>query len=350
MTKYIWTLTVLFLFSCGTTKQSLTEKKADSNGLISVAHAPVDARKRLQTITFGSCNKQDEPQVFWSEMQTLKPDLWIWLGDNIYADTADKKLLRAMYNQQLSNEDYAKFVSSTPIVGIWDDHDYGKNNGGKEYAGKDITKRWMLDFLQVPQSAAVRQREGAYQSYTFGKGKRQVKVILLDSRYFRDAPIRENREYIPNETGTILGKAQWKWLENELKNSTAAIHLIANGIQVLQEEHAYEKWENFPNERQRLLDLLVDYQVNMPILMSGDRHIAEFARMEYKNKSIVEVTSSGLTHSYDALESEPNKHRVGKLITSLNYGCMKIDWSGETPKVTLQIKGEDDKVLEEIRF
>ncbi len=347
--KYIHILTLLFLLSCGTTRQASIETP-NPNALISIEHAPLDARKQLQTITFGSCNKENEPQPFWAEMQPLKPDLWIWLGDNIYADTNEDKVFRAKYNRQLSNKDYAKFVRRTPVVGIWDDHDYGVNNGGKEFAQKDIAKMAMLDFLQVPANAEVRKREGAYQSYTFGKGDTQVKVILLDSRYFRDAPIRENRKYIPNETGTILGAAQWKWLENELKNSTAKIHLIANGIQVLQEEHAYEKWENFPNERQRLLDLLVEYQVDTPILLSGDRHISEFARMEYKGKSIVEVTSSGLTHSYDALESEPNKHRVGKLITSLSYGCMMIDWSGEMPKVTLQIRGEGSEVLEEMRF
>ena len=347
--KYIHILTLLFLFSCGTTKQA-SIKKDNSNALISTPHAPIDAGKQLQTITFGSCNKENEAQPFWAEMELLQPDLWIWLGDNIYADTGEDKVFRAKYEQQLSNKDYAKFVAHTPIVGIWDDHDYGVNNGGKEFAQKDIAKAAMLDFLQVPQRAAVRKREGAYQSYTFGKGNTQVKVILLDSRYFRDAPIREGRKYIPNETGTILGAAQWKWLENELKNSKAKIHLIANGIQVLQEEHAYEKWANFPNERQALLDLLLEYQVNTPILLSGDRHIAEFARIEYKGKSIVEVTSSGLTHSYDALESEPNKHRIGKLITSLNYGCMMIDWSGEMPKVTLQIRGKGNEVLEEIRF
>ncbi len=346
--KYIHILILLLLFSCGTTKQSLT--KVNPNGLINVTHAPIDARKQLQTITFGSCNKETEPQPFWAEMKPLKPDLWIWLGDNIYADTGDDKVFRAKYNKQLSNKNYAKFVSQTPIVGIWDDHDYGVNNGGKEFAQKDIAKVAMLDFLQVPQDADVRKREGAYQAFTFGKNDTQVKIILLDSRYFRDEPIRENRKYIPNETGTILGEAQWKWLENELKNSTAQIHIIANGIQVLQEEHAYEKWANFPNERQRLLDLLIDYQVDTPILLSGDRHIAEFAQMEYKGKSIVELTSSGLTHSYDALESEPNKHRVGKLITSLNYGCMMIDWSGDKPEVTIQIRGKGNKVLEEMRF
>jgi len=126
--KYIHILTLLFLFSCGTTKQSLTEKKANPNALIGVTHAPVDARKQLQTITFGSCNKENEPQPFW------KPDLWIWLGDNIYADTGDDKVFRAKYNQQLSNKNYAKFVSQIPIIGIWDDHDYGVNNGGRFFA------------------------------------------------------------------------------------------------------------------------------------------------------------------------------------------------------------------------
>ena len=348
--KYIYIFVLLFLFSCGTTKPSLIEKEVNSNALINVTHAPTDIRKQLKTITFGSCNDQNKPQPLWTEIEQLDSDLWIWLGDNIYADTGDPKVFRAEYNKQLANKDYAKFIRNTPVVGTWDDHDFGENNAGKEFAQKDIAKRWMLDFLQVPQKAEVRKREGTYQSYTFGKGDTQVKVILLDSRYFRDAPIRENRVYIPNETGTILGKAQWKWLENELKNSTAKIHIIANGIQVLQEEHAYEKWANFPNERQHLLDLLVDYQVNMPILLSGDRHIAEFAKMEYKGKPIVEITSSGLTHSYEELESEPNKYRVGKLITSLNYGCMMIDWSNDKPKVKLQIRGEGNQVLDEMDF
>ncbi len=339
-----------FIISCTSVKPPLNDNETSANALTTIPHAPLAFNERIDRITFGSCNDQDKAQPLWTEIEKMDANLWIWLGDNIYADTDNPAQLEAMYNKQLANDSYSKFVSQVPVIGIWDDHDYGVNNGGKEYAGKDVTKQWMLDFLQVPQQAEVRKRAGAYQSYAFGEDDTQVKIILLDSRYFRDAPIRENGQYIPNETGTILGEAQWTWLDNELKNSTAKIHIIANGIQVLHEDHAYEKWANFPNERKRLLDLLADYQVNMPILLSGDRHIAEFARLEHKGVSIVEVTASGLTHSYDSLESETNRHRIGELITSLNYGCMLIDWSAEIPEITLQIRGINNNLLDELRF
>lgn len=352
MNHYKKILTILLLpliISCTAVKPS-SENQISVNALTTIPHAALAADERIDVITFGSCNDQDKPQPLWAEIEKMNPNLWIWLGDNIYADTDDPAELKTMYNRQLANEGYAKLVNQVPIIGIWDDHDYGVNNGGKEFGGKGVTKQWMLDFLQVPQEAEVRKRTGAYQSFTFGEGDTQVKIILLDSRYFRDKPLREGGQYIPNETGTILGEAQWMWLENELSNSTAKVHIIANGIQVLHQDHAYEKWANFPNERVRLLDLLADYQVNTPILLSGDRHIAEFARLEHKGISIVEVTASGLTHSYDSLESEPNRHRVGELITSLNYGYMLIDWSDETPKITLQIRGVNNNLLDELRF
>jgi len=202
----------------------------------------------------------------------------------------------------------------------------------------------MLDFLDVPKDAAVRKREGAYQSYTFGEQGKKIKVILLDARYFRDNLERsliKGMRYEKNKEGDILGEAQWKWLENELTNSDAQIHLIASGIQVLPEEHGYEKWANFPKARQRFLDLMEKTNPTKPILLTGDRHIAEISKINLDglDAPLYEVTASGLTHSWSTRGEEPNQYRVGKLIIEKNFAIMKINWSTPSPEVSIEVRG-----------
>jgi alkaline phosphatase D len=282
----------------------------------------------LSMITFGSCNKHDKPQPLWSSIAGYKSNLWIWLGDNVYGDTDDMSVLKEKYDLQKARKEYKALFQKTPIIGIWDDHDYGKNDGGVEYAKKKESQQLLLDFLDIPKDAPQRSREGVYASYIFGEKGKQIKIILLDTRYFRDSLARPNKIYQPNLSGTILGEAQWKWLEKELTESEADIHIIASSIQVISAEHPYEKWQNFPQEREKLLNLLTSLKVKTPIILSGDRHIAEISKWTDPNTGyeVYDVTSSGLTHSGETLPEEANQYRVSPLIRDLNFGVMKIDW------------------------
>lgn len=283
----------------------------------------------------------------WAPIRQNNPQLWIWLGDNIYGDTDDMAVMKQKYDLQQSHPEYRKLTASTPIVGIWDDHDYGKNDAGVEYSYKQASQELMLDFLGEPKDSPRRQQEGAYASYTYGPAGKQVKVILLDARYFRDSLQKENKTYLPNENGTLLGEQQWQWLEAALTNSPAQLHVIGNGIQIIPEEHAYEKWANFPNERKRLFDLLAKTKAKGVILLSGDRHIAEISRYEDPRIGypVYEVTASGLTHSATNNNGEPNRYRVGSLINQLNFGVMTIDWDKKPLPVTLEVRGLENKVM-----
>ncbi len=329
---------------------SCQPKKATSITESNVSSISVDESKTLTRIALGSCNRSDYEQPLWQPIVDKKPDLWIWLGDNIYADTEDMNLMAANYALQKKNREYQKLMTSTPIIGVWDDHDYGVNDGGKEYPKRSESRDAMLDFLDVPKSNPVWQREGGYQSYSFGKAGKKVKVILLDARYFRDRVERRRGQYpqyIPNKTGTILGEKQWQWLEQELKNSDAQIHIIGSGIQVLPVQHNYEKWNTFPQERDRLFNLLVKHQVPGAIFISGDRHIGEISKKEIEGLEypLVELTSSGLTHTYENA-SEENNLRIGKLTDQLNFGFIEIDWNGNKPAVELEIRGEGGKLFQ----
>jgi len=302
---------------------------------------PLSLEKQLTTIAFGSCNNQKKEQTMWPFIAADKPDLWIWSGDIV---------------KQKVNPAYQRFLAQVPVIGTWDDHDYGDNDACKTYPKRVESKALLLDFLDVDESRPVYKRNGAYQSYTFGPQGQRVKIILLDTRYFRDElepnPEKGGARYLKNRAGDVLGFDQWKWLENQLTDSSADVHIIVTSIQLISMEHDYEKWSNFPAARHKFFKLMEKTNPANPILISGDRHIAEISMIEVPNIEVplYEITSSGLTHTWKTLREEANQYRVGDLGAKLNYGILHIDWSGDKPKLTAEIKGEDSVLLQQCQL
>lgn len=313
---------------------------------------PIDTLVAPSVIAFGSCNKLDKPQNMWGDIAANNPGLWIWLGDIIYADTTNMKVLAAEYKQLKNGPDYKKLRAKAQIIGVYDDHDYGANDAGKGYPMKKPSKKCLMDFLDVPLNSPVRKRDGAYNSYTFGTGAQTIKVIVMDTRYFRDTlltdPTKQKR-YQANTSGDILGEAQWKWLEHELKTSKANLNILCSSIQVLADDHGYEKWGNFPNSRKRLLGLIATAKPKNLIILSGDRHMAEVSKMDLQGLPypLYDFTSSGLTHIRSG-NSEPNRFRVGDMIVKKNFGLLKIRWEGEHPVVTMQVRGLQNELFQEM--
>ena len=315
--------------------------------------AATNQQKPITTIAFGSCSDQKRPQPLWDDIVAQKPDIWIWLGDNIYGDSESMDTLRAKYDKQKANPVYQQLRQSTPIIGVWDDHDYGVNDGGKEYPKRKESQQVMLDFLDVPRTSPLRTQEGAYSTNVYGPKGQRVKVILLDGRYFRDPLKKENKQNVPDPSGDMLGETQWQWLEQQLTNSDADIHIIGSGIQVLPEEHVYEKWANFPTARQRLLDLLSKTKPKGALLISGDRHMAEVSKVSVPglNYDLFDITSSGLTH-VSAPHQEANRHRVGEIVSELNYGVITINWNARPLTANVRINGDKGAtyLTQEIKF
>jgi alkaline phosphatase D len=332
----------LVLAGCGSADES------SSDGASAAATASVNEDVVLTRIAFGSCNDQGDEQPLWATIRQNDPDLWVWLGDNIYGDTRDMSVLQAKYEQQQANESYQRLVADTRVVGTWDDHDYGENDAGRFYPKRDSSQQLFLDFMGVPEDDPRRTREGVYAAHTYGPPGQRVKVILLDTRYHRDSLAVDpdsGRRYQAS-AGDFLGEAQWAWLEDELANSDAQIHLIGSSIQIIPEQHGWEKWANFPQARQRLFDTIRASGAPGVILVSGDRHMAEHSRLDADviGYPLHEVTASGLTHSWGGIGNEPNRHRVGDLYPRLNYGLMQIDWDAEPTQIVLQVRGRDDQV------
>ncbi|MBQ4822675.1 alkaline phosphatase D family protein [Aquimarina sp. MMG016] len=306
-------------------------------------------------IAFGSCNKQNEPQPLWNEVLKNTPNLFIWGGDNIYGDSDDMQKIANDYKLQNNNPEYQKLKKTVPVLATWDDHDYGKNDAGVEWEKKKESQQLFLDFLDVPKGDLRRSQEGIYLSKVFELEKATIKVIILDTRYFRSALQRkdsnEKKRYEPwdNGEGTILGDTQWKWLEEELASSYADFNIIVSSIQFLSAEHGFETWGNFPHEVERLKRLLIDKKVKNIILLSGDRHISELSMTKVSglNYPLVDFTSSGLTHAYTAYKGESNKYRLGNVVSVPSFGLLKFNFDAN--EVVMEMRGENNMLLQKFK-
>lgn len=319
-----------------------------------IASPTLSAQENAFKIAFGSCARETSKTQLWAEIANKKPNVWMWIGDNVYADTHNIDSLRAAYAKQKSHADYQQLIKTSTIIGTWDDHDYGVNDGGKFFSKKEQSKEELLRFLDVPAEADVRQHAGVYQSFVFGEGQQSIKIILLDTRTFRDTlqkSVNKNKRYEMNPTGDILGEEQWAWLEKELTGSTANLHIIASSIQFLANEHGFEKWGNFPKARNRMFALLQKVKPTNTIFVSGDRHMAEFSKLTLKglNYTLYDFTSSGLTHTWSEHHHEKNKLRTGNLLVARNYGLITVAWQKQKPIVTMQVLGQNNQLLGEIK-
>ncbi|TMO69408.1 alkaline phosphatase D family protein [Pseudoalteromonas aurantia] len=307
-----------------------------------LSHTQPQQSKRLDRIALGSCFKTqgDMPDAF-SRLIGQKPDLFLWLGDNIYADTTDMSRMRQKYDDKKLNPDYQKFLEAKiPVMATWDDHDFGQNNDGKHYPKRAQSQQAYLRHFDVPaDDPRHTTQQGIYEAKILGQSGEQTHVITLDARYFR-SPTFSSYGECEGASSSILGMAQWQWLEKELAKPSD-IKLIASGIQVLPPLYqgraknkycayadgvefeqainnlnessmsgtSYESWAEMPAQREKLLRL-VQKSINAGhtkavVFLSGDQHWGELLQKNIpasdkygKATTVYEITASGFGQSW----------------------------------------------------
>ena len=287
-----------------------------------------------ETIKFGlgSCLDQNYPQPIWTSIEKEKLNYFVFLGDNVYGDLPSGSLIKMKYAYKKQRSILPEFLDQMEVYPIWDDHDYGINDGGGDYKLKKNAKKMFLEFWEIPKNDIRRKREGIYFSDEKIFYDKKFKLIFLDTRYFRSKLIKENDTYIKNEDGTILGKEQWNWFSEELKDDFDFL-IVFSSIQILAEDHRFEKWSNFPSEKNKLLDYLHEFK-GKTLLVSGDRHRGGI----YTKNNLIEITASSLNKP-GSFDFESDKYLVGKTFPEENYGTIEI--SKTATKVNLKsISGE----------
>src|SRR6185503_6517785 len=79
-------------------------------------------------LAFGSCSDLKRPARLWDAIAKTEPAVWMWLGDNVYADTDDMQVMAALYRELHEFPGYAALRAHARVIGTWDDHDYGHND------------------------------------------------------------------------------------------------------------------------------------------------------------------------------------------------------------------------------
>ncbi len=302
----------------------------------------------------------------------MQPDLFIFLGDNIYGDTRDMGVLSAKYLALASQPGFRKLCASTPILATWDDHDFGEDDAGSEYPMKEESRRIFCDFWGEPAGSVRRSRDGIYDDVTFEAGGRRLQVLLPDLRFNR-TPIRKldlgGRPYKewaksvdaqgrevpgpyernPDPAATMLGEPQWRWLEQQLARP-ADLRIFGSSLQVVADFPGWEGWTNYAEDHQRLIETIRRTRANGLVCISGDTHYAELSKLERNVPyPLWDLTSSGLTEVWPV--SPPNSRRVGEILREQNFGWIEIDWEGAAaPRVTLQARDVAGRVRVEQRI
>lgn len=318
----------------------------------------LQSRQEFDVIAFGSCAFQEAEQLIWNAVLESRPDLFIFLGDNIYGDTEDIAVLRAKYAQLGAQPGYRQLRALTPVVATWDDHDYGANDAGGDFPLKQESKQAFLDFFGEPPGSDRRLRAGGiYAAYAYGSPERRVQVILLDTRWDRSPLVRvsgaeaaaRRRENIGPYTANtdpgarMLGEDQWRWLQEQLQEP-ATLRLIGTSIPFLQEGTGWEIWANFPAERRRLLRLIESTGAKGILFITGDTHRAQFSKVAGAAPyPLWEVNSSGLTENYPW--AAPDANRLGGFYAEDNYGLIRIDWSKPDPDITMEIRNTANELV-----
>ncbi len=279
------------------------------------------------------------------------------IGDAIYADVPKGTKMEEAYAKLAAQPGFAKLRQSCPMMAVWDDHDYGKDDAGAELPNKDDSKRQFLTFFGEPPDSPRWKHQGVYDARIFGPDGRRVQIILLDGRYNR-SPLKKARRgsdpnyprvepYVPNDDpgATFLGEEQWKWFAEQLRQP-AELRLIATGIQIISEDHIFEKWMNIPAERERLFKTIHDAKANGVILLTGDRHLAELSVMDGGvGYLLYDLTASGFNQASQTYRPpEKNRHRVATMSWGNHFGFVEIDWSKSDPLIRLQIRDEEGQI------
>ena len=289
----------------------------------------------------GSCLHQDYPTPAWASLEKESIDSFFFLGDNIYGDVPSGKLDNIKLSYKKLNTQMPEWLKKTEKLVIWDDHDYGLNDAGANYIYKVQSQQIYNDAWNIDQNDPRRSREGIYFSELKDIQGKKILFIGLDTRYFRSNLIKVGNAYKPNKNTntTVLGAIQWKWLEKEISQDHDIL-ILGSSIQVLPTEHRFEKWSNFPHERNKLLELLSKLTSNV-LIISGDRHRSGF----YKQDNIYEFTSSSLNRGIFP-SYETDSLLLGKTYTQNNYGIVEF----YEDSLDLFIKDENMNILESLEI
>lgn len=255
----------------------------------------------------------------YTQMASHPTDFMLWMGDNVYllfGEWEKASRMQEKYTKVRLHPKTNAFLRTRPNYAIWDDHDYGPDNGDGSFHNKAATLANFKDFWANP-SWGTAETPGIFSSFSF----QDSDFFLLDDRYHR----------IKTDHETMLGAGQLTWLKESLKASTGTFKFIAHGSQVLNPLNNYECFRMYA-ELEELLDFIESEKISGVVFLTGDRHFTELLKVEREGMyPLYDFTCSPLTSFVRKKIRKPedreysNPVRVpGTGYADFNYGTVSI--------------------------
>jgi alkaline phosphatase D len=306
------------------------------------------------SIALGSCTYINEESLdrpgkgygsnysIFEAINSKKPDMMLWMGDNIYLREADwdsKTGIYHRYTHSRSVKELQPLLARTQNFAIWDDHDFGPNDGDRSFYNKHITQQAFKDFwANKSYGLDVNQNEGTCSMFSWS----DADFFFLDNRFFKSPNDRKTGER------TILGKQQLEWLIDALSSSKASFKIIAIGGQVLNTAARFENYECYKEEKNYLLEQLKSNNINGVVFLSGDRHFSELSKISIsESQNIYDWTVSPLTSGIaTSYKEDINSNRVeGSLFAENCFGIISFSGSKENRQLKLTLFDKYGKEL-----
>jgi len=299
-----------------------------------VATTAPDGPSRF-SVAFGSCARvqEDATQAIWPQVAAAQPDLFLWVGDNVYADTLIPSILAEEYRKQRSVSGLQPVLRSTPQLAIWDDHDFGLNDHDLENPIKASALEVFRRYWANP-SYGEPANPGVYFKYGYGG----VDFFFLDVRYHRSPYFHPD-----GANKSLLGARQLAWLKDGLRRSDAAFKVLVSGSGWTSLKGPEgDSWASFLHERDALFDWIRDQKISGALLLSGDTHRGELYAIPWSEKGgydLYEFVSSPLAQdvspplSRDIWEVYVKKPYTG----SVNFGRLRFDMTRPDPVLSYEL-------------
>ena len=286
-------------------------------------------------VAFGSCARHqlDAEQAIFASIAAANPDVFFWLGDNIYADSAVDWVFAEDYRRQRGITATWPLMRTVPQLAIWDDHDFGLNNSDSTNPARAASYAAFRNYWANP-SYGLPDAPGVFFSYAYGG----VDFFMLDGRYYRTPPSEPD-----GADKHFLGARQNEWLREGLRASSAPFKVLACGSGWSSEDGPTgDTWSAFQRERDALFDFIRDEGIEGVFLLSGDTHFGEInciPRSEQGGYDLYDFVSSPLAQltGNSFLTQEPEIRIRSAFFRSVNFGLLDFEWEPE-PKVTFTLR------------
>jgi alkaline phosphatase D len=307
------------------------------------------------TIAFGSCAYFNDPVVdrpgnpyggeyeIFLAIHRLRPDLMLWLGDNIYyvePDWLTESGMRRRWRLSRQQPELQPLLASTHHYAIWDDHDYGPNDSDSSFRLKDVALRVFADYF--PQVRyGLPDAPGCFYRFEWG----DVEFFMLDDRTYRSP-----NKLAPSPDKRMLGKVQLEWLKNALKSSNATFKIIACGGQMINPMVYFEGFGLFPDEQRELFDFIARERITGVVFLSGDRHMGELLKVQREGcYPFYELTASPLTagpaNGHPDEANNPARVPGTWVRGQRNFGLIRVLGKRGERKLVLSLCDKDGKPL-----